>query len=566
MNKFLQRFGWITGLLVVIIIIIIAVLLITDRTYQANKDSQLNRNKLESKQVQPEEKVQNETESTKSEKMETKQKEISENPEKLEDLKIEEQYSSSDNITESISNDSTFEKKIDKSKTALGKESEAEESSVLDKSEILDDEKVINDGVNANPRTAAQSKDESQQISEGTNSNETEKKSSIDDKQPDLKEEEKLKKSELSEEDTVEKSVSEIIDLKSKATNSLKVKTEKPSSKNEGSSLDVNRANEVSEENNKRNSMQKLEVDIVRIEPAGSTIVAGTAEPGSEVEVVIDDKLVGSAKSDSLGNFVVMGEIKESDEPQTLKIRSRKDKELRENILDTGGVKKAGSENQLESVKQEEGYLADGGLLGKNQWIFSDDIFVVLPITENNSVILQEKNLDLPTIIQSSSDEIKIVQNAPSSYVNKVTLDTISYSDLGEAVLAGRAKPEFKIFVYINNKLFGTGGAGSSGGWTVELTGLLPGVYTLRIDEVDGQGSVKSRIETPFKRESTEILTNMISGAITVQPGNSLWRIARRIFGRGIRYIEIFEKNSHLIKDPDLIYPGQVFSIPTNFN
>ena len=111
MNKFLQRFGWITGLLVVIIIIIIAVLLITDRTYQANKDSQSIRNKLESEQVKPEEKVQNETESTKLEKMETKQKEISENPEKLEDLKIEEQYSSSDNITESISNDSTFEKK-----------------------------------------------------------------------------------------------------------------------------------------------------------------------------------------------------------------------------------------------------------------------------------------------------------------------------------------------------------------------------------------------------------------------------------------------------------------------
>ena len=66
-----------------------------------------------------------------------------------------------------------------------------------------------------------------------------------------------------------------------------------------------------------------------------------------------------------------------------------------------------------------------------------------------------------------------------------------------------------------------------------------------------------------FKKESKDFLMNMVSGSITVQTGNSLWRIARRIFGRGIRYIEIYKKNDHLIKDPDLIYPGQVFSIPT---
>ena len=89
----------------------------------------------------------------------------------------------------------------------------------------------------------------------------------------------------------------------------------------------------------------------------------------------------------------------------------------------------------------------------------------------------------------------------------------------------------------------------------------MPGIYRLRLDEVDSSGVVQSRIETPFKKESQDVLTNMISGSITVQPGNSLWRIARRIFGRGIRYIEIYEKNSNLIKDPDLIYPGQVFSL-----
>ena len=48
-----------------------------------------------------------------------------------------------------------------------------------------------------------------------------------------------------------------------------------------------------------------------------------------------------------------------------------------------------------------------------------------------------------------------------------------------------------------------------------------------------------------------------------VQPGNSLWRIARRIFGEGLRYVHIYEANHGQIRDPDLIYPGQVFEFPS---
>ena len=134
---------------------------------------------------------------------------------------------------------------------------------------------------------------------------------------------------------------------------------------------------------------------------------------------------------------------------------------------------------------------------------------------------------------------------------------------MGEAVLVGRANPSNTVLVYLDNVLRTSSEVGASGGWSTELTGLEPGLYELRLDEVDASGAVKSRIMTPFKKESKDFLMNMVSGSITVQTGNSLWRIARRIFGRGIRYIEIYEKNDHLIKDPNLIYPGQVFSIPT---
>lgn len=49
---------------------------------------------------------------------------------------------------------------------------------------------------------------------------------------------------------------------------------------------------------------------------------------------------------------------------------------------------------------------------------------------------------------------------------------------------------------------------------------------------------------------------------VVIQPGDYLWKIARRTYGQGIRYLTIFEANREQIRDPDLIYPGQVFVLP----
>jgi nucleoid-associated protein YgaU len=50
--------------------------------------------------------------------------------------------------------------------------------------------------------------------------------------------------------------------------------------------------------------------------------------------------------------------------------------------------------------------------------------------------------------------------------------------------------------------------------------------------------------------------------SITVQPGFTLWGIAKREFGDGVMYVQVFNANKDRIKNPDLIYPGQVFTIP----
>ena len=50
--------------------------------------------------------------------------------------------------------------------------------------------------------------------------------------------------------------------------------------------------------------------------------------------------------------------------------------------------------------------------------------------------------------------------------------------------------------------------------------------------------------------------------AVIIRRGDSLWRVARRNYGKGIRYTTIFEANRDQVRDADLIYPGQVLKVP----
>jgi len=87
------------------------------------------------------------------------------------------------------------------------------------------------------------------------------------------------------------------------------------------------------------------------------------------------------------------------------------------------------------------------------------------------------------------------------------------------------------------------------------------GIYRLRIDQVATDGRVTRRIETPFQRDFPA-LDGDRPGTITVQPGNNLWTLARIHYGAGVHYTQIYTANSELIRDPDLIYPGQILTLP----
>ncbi|MEQ9606143.1 MAG: LysM peptidoglycan-binding domain-containing protein, partial [Kiloniellaceae bacterium] len=126
----------------------------------------------------------------------------------------------------------------------------------------------------------------------------------------------------------------------------------------------------------------------------------------------------------------------------------------------------------------------------------------------------------------------------------------------------GRAAPGSRMLLYLNNKLVGDTVAGPEGRWShAPQEPVAEGLHALRVDQVDGGGGVTARVETPFSREAARVAAAG-EEIVIVQPGNSLWRIARRTYGRGLQYSVIYQANRDQIRDPDLIYPGQVFEIP----
>lgn len=181
-----------------------------------------------------------------------------------------------------------------------------------------------------------------------------------------------------------------------------------------------------------------------------------------------------------------------------------------------------------------------------------------------------------PTVLLATEDGIEVLQDggAPEAMAN-VSIDSIGYDPEGEVQLAGRAtSADGFVRVYIDNEPVQTAPVREDGQWRLELPDVETGVFTLRVDELDAEGSVTSRAETPFKREDAEDIAELAENSevdeaeavpvrlVTVQPGNTLWGIARQNYGDGILYVRVFEANRDRIRDPDLIYPGQLFTVP----
>ena len=77
------------------------------------------------------------------------------------------------------------------------------------------------------------------------------------------------------------------------------------------------------------------------------------------------------------------------------------------------------------------------------------------------------------------------------------------------------------------------------------------------------QGGSSSTAPAPAgPAEPTGTTGTSSSRTYVVEKGDSLSKIAKREYGDANKWPRIYEANKDLIKDPDLIYPGQTLKIP----
>ncbi len=269
--------------------------------------------------------------------------------------------------------------------------------------------------------------------------------------------------------------------------------------------------------------------DIVRLTPGGDAVIAGRAEPGSTVIILDNGRVIGTVKADHRGEWVFVSETPFAPGSRQLTLRS-----------EINGGEPRPSEDIVVLVVPEP----KKDIAGRKTDKPAQALALKIPKKGGPSTILQK-----PT---------------DNSEIGKLNVDTIDYDESGQLIISGRAGSGSQVFAYLNNAFIGQTRTGEIGIWLLRPTQAIePGIYDLRVDHVDNSGKVISRISMPFSRAAPfdEMPPEPF---IIVQPGNSLWRLATRTYGSGLQYTTIFEANRDQIKDPNLIFPGQIFAVPTN--
>lgn len=254
--------------------------------------------------------------------------------------------------------------------------------------------------------------------------------------------------------------------------------------------------------------------DIVRVERSGSAVLAGRSEPGAVVRLYANGKEIAFATANKRGEWTMVVEM-------------------------------LGEGHQELTLKA---FLENGPDVASEQ-----KVVVAVP----------ERKGELPLVVLDQPGKASRVLQGPGMAFGEgaLAVASVDYDKMGAVILSGHAEAGARLRVYLDNKPVGSAEAGKDGRWTLHVTDVRPGVYTLRVDELSRGGKVARRVELPFERAAPADI-QFAQGQVIVQPGNSLWRIARYVYGEGLRYTVIYEANKGQIRDPDLIYPGQIFAVP----
>ncbi|WP_157139627.1 LysM peptidoglycan-binding domain-containing protein [Roseibium aggregatum] len=185
-------------------------------------------------------------------------------------------------------------------------------------------------------------------------------------------------------------------------------------------------------------------------------------------------------------------------------------------------------------------------------------------------------------VAKADQNETAAVPEAASD-APTVTVEAVE-SEQDKVFIAGTGEPGSSVRVYVGDEFQGEAKVGSGGKWLVQGgKNIAEGNVEVRADLIGEDGNtVDARAAVTFEKEQDKqiVLTKVIASGegagaegqgaevkkalpvVIIRKGDNLWRISRRLYGEGFRYTTIYKANQEQIRNPDLIYPGQVFLTP----
>ena len=261
--------------------------------------------------------------------------------------------------------------------------------------------------------------------------------------------------------------------------------------------------------------------DVVRVGATGSAVVAGRAAPGAEVVLLIDGgREIGSARADQRGEWVILPP-RIPPGAWELSLRAR-----------LNGQEAAGADAVVVMVPEPAPQAAPTAPAAPGPF----------------AVLLPEAAP--PRLLQAPAPE---APPAPG-----LSIGSVAQEGAGLRV-AGAAPAGATVRVQVGERQTAETTADATGRWQVAVPEA--GTGTLRVDQLGAGGRVAARAEVPL--EPAPPAAGGLGGRrVVVERGANLWRIAREAYGQGPRYTVIYDANRTQIRDPSLIFPGQVLELP----
>ncbi|MCW2309448.1 LysM peptidoglycan-binding domain-containing protein [Rhodobium gokarnense] len=344
---------------------------------------------------------------------------------------------------------------------------------------------------------------------------------------------------------------------------------------------------------------KKPSFDIVRVEPTGDAVVAGQSEPGAIVAVLSNGTVVGKTVADPTGAWSMVLEKPLEPGDHDLSASSKKSEDDPEETESDDRIAVSIPEDDAEEllvVMSKPGEPAR--VLQKPKAKPGTEVAAAEPAAPAEPAGQEAASAEPTTgeaapsgaAEQPSAPQIALAEpadtpEAPASVAGAsaktVTVEAVE-TERGRLFVAGAAEPDADVRVYVEDEFVGTAKANADGRWLLEAPkDLATGQHRVRADQVaDEAGTVVARAEVPFQKDENAVVLTPLeiasggtegdAGSITIakvpsviiRKGDNLWRISRRRYGEGVRYTTIYAANKEQIRNPDLIYPGQVFMVP----